>query len=149
VPQLGISVAPAAMRRFWTMLAHYHGQTWNPSELARAMGLTDKTVQSYLDLLTGTFMVRQLQPWHENLAKRQIKAPKVYLRDTGLLHGLLDLSDVPSLTSHPRWGRPGRALRWNTCFGSCARLRPTSVPLTGAQNSTSSSFTGAGATVWR
>ena len=79
------------MRRFWTMLAHYHGQTWNSSELARSMGLSDKTVRSYLDILTGTFMVRQLQPWHQNVGKRQIKAPKIYLRDSGILHSLLDL----------------------------------------------------------
>ena len=75
IPQLGISIPAAAMRRFWTMLSHYHGQTWNASELARSMGLSDKTVRSYLDILTGTYMVRQLQPWHENIGKRQVKAP--------------------------------------------------------------------------
>jgi predicted AAA+ superfamily ATPase len=75
IPHLGISIPPIAMRRFWTMLAHYHGQTWNASELARSMGLSDKTVRSYLDILTGTFMVRQLSPWYENIAKRQVKAP--------------------------------------------------------------------------
>jgi predicted AAA+ superfamily ATPase len=104
VPQLGIGVPPAAMRRFWTMLAHYHGQTWNGSEIARGMGLSDKTVRSYLDVLTGTFMVRQLQPWHENLGKRQVKAPKVYLRDSGVLHGLLGLADRRSLLAHPKVG---------------------------------------------
>ncbi|MBI2877550.1 MAG: ATP-binding protein, partial [Candidatus Tectomicrobia bacterium] len=77
IPQLGITIPSAAMRRFWTMLAHYHGHTWNASELARSMGLSDKTVRSYLDILTGTFMVRQLQPWYENLGKRQVKAPKI------------------------------------------------------------------------
>jgi len=83
IPQLGITIPAAAMRRFWTMLAHYHGQTWNASELSRSMGLSDKTVRSYLDILTGTFMVRQLQPWYENIGKRQVKAPKIYLRRLG------------------------------------------------------------------
>ena len=104
IPQLGIPIPPAAMRRFWTMLAHYHGQTWNASDLGRSMGLSDKTVRSYLDILTGTFMVRQLQPWHENIGKRQVKAPKIYLRDSGILHSLLDISDRHSLTGHPRVG---------------------------------------------
>ena len=104
IPQLGISVPAAAMRRFWTMLAHWHGQTWNAAELGRAMSLSDKTVRRYLDLLTGTYMVRQLQPWFANVAKRQVKAPKVYLRDTGLLHALLDLADDATLLAHPRIG---------------------------------------------
>lgn len=101
IPQLGISIPAPAMRRFWTMLAHYHGQTWNSSELARSMGLDDKTVRGYLDILTKTYMVRQLQPWHENLRKRQVKAPKVYLRDTGVLHSLLTLADYETLSAHP------------------------------------------------
>ena len=104
IPQLGITVPAAAMRRFWTMLAHWHGQTWNASELGRAMSFSDKTVRRYLDLLTGTYMVRQLQPWFENVAKRQVKAPKVYLRDTGLLHALLDIHDDGALFTHPRVG---------------------------------------------
>jgi predicted AAA+ superfamily ATPase len=101
IPQLGITIL-AAMRWFWTMLAHYHGQTWNAAELARSMGLSDKTVRSSLDILTGTFMLRQLQPWYENLGKRQVKAPKIYLRDWGLLHRLLDVPDRHSLLAHPR-----------------------------------------------
>jgi len=104
IPQLGIRIPAAAMRRFWTMLAHAHGQTWNASELARSMGLSDKTVRSYLDILTGTFMVRQLQPWYENLKKRQVKSPKIYLRDSGLLHGLLQIADREQLLGHPRLG---------------------------------------------
>jgi predicted AAA+ superfamily ATPase len=104
IPQLGISVPSAAMRRFWTMLAHYHGQTWNGSELARSMGLSDKTVRNYLDILTATYMVHQLQPWHQNVTKRQVKAPKIYLRDTGILHSLLALPDHDSLIAHPRVG---------------------------------------------
>ena len=104
IPQLGISIPAQAMRRFWTMLAHYHGQTLNASELGRSMGLSDKTIKSYLDILTGTFMVRQLQPWFENISKRQIKAPKIYFRDSGILHSLLDIPDHHHLMGHPRLG---------------------------------------------
>ena len=104
IPQLGITIPPAAMRRFWTMLAHWHGQIWNGSELGRAIAASDKTVRRYLDLLTGTYMVRQLQPWFENVAKRQVKAPRIYLRDTGLLHALLGLPDDAALLGHPRVG---------------------------------------------
>jgi predicted AAA+ superfamily ATPase len=104
VPQLGIGIPAATMRRFWTMLAHYHGQTWNASAIAGAMGLSDKTVRSYLDILVGTFMVRALQPWHENLAKRQVKAPRIFLRDSGILHSLLEVTDRRTLLAHPRVG---------------------------------------------
>ena len=104
IPQLGITIPAAAMRRLWTMLAHWHGQTWNASKLGRAMSLTDKTVRRYLDLLTGTYMVRQLQPWFENVAKRQVRAPKIYLRDTGLLHALLDTPDEGVLFARPHVG---------------------------------------------
>ena len=132
IPQLGINIPSIAMRRFWTMLAHYHGQTWNASELARSMGLSDKTVRSYLDILTGTFMVRQLQPWFENLGKRQVKSPKVYFRDSGLLHSLLGITDETSLLGHPKSGaswegfaieqvlqalRPAQAYFWSTYSG--------------------------------
>jgi uncharacterized protein len=104
IPQLGFAIPAPAMRRFWTMLAHYHGQMLNASELARSMGVDGKIVRSYLDLLTATFMVRQLQPWSANVGKRQVKAPKVYLRDTGILHSLLVLADHNDLTAHPRVG---------------------------------------------
>lgn len=104
IPQLGISIPASAMRRFWTMLAHYHGQIWNASELSRAMGLSDKTVRSYLDILSGAFMVRQLQPWFENTSKRQIRAPKIYLRDSGLLHSLLNIPELEVLFGHPKVG---------------------------------------------
>ena len=129
---IGITIPAAAMRRFWTMLAHWHGQTWNASKLGRAMSLTDKTVRSYLDLLTGTWMVRQLQPWFENVAKRQVKAPKVYFRDTGLLHALLDSHDEGALLATPHVGaswegfvieqilravRPSNAWYWATHGG--------------------------------
>ena len=104
IPQLGITIPATAMRRFWTMLAHFHGQTWNASDLGRSMGLSDKTVRNYLDILSGTYMVRQLLPWHENLKKRQVKTPKVYLRDSGLLHSLLGIPGMGQLWSHPRLG---------------------------------------------
>lgn len=104
IPQLGISIPAASMRRFWTMLAHYHGQIWNASELGRALGFSDKTMRSYLDILSGTFMIRQLMPWYENLGKRQVKAPKIYFRDSGILHQLLSLSDFNDLNGHPRVG---------------------------------------------
>jgi len=104
IPQLGISIPAVAMRRFWTMLAHYHGQTWNASELGRAMGLSDKTVRGYLDILTGAYMVRQLQPWYENICKRQVRAAKIYLRDSGLLHSLLNIQNDHDLLGHPKVG---------------------------------------------
>jgi predicted AAA+ superfamily ATPase len=104
IPQLGITIPATAMRRFWTMLAHYHGQILNASELARSMGISDKTARSYLDILTGTFMVRQVQPWFENISKRQVKSPKIYLRDSGLLHNLLGLHNMHSLLGHPKVG---------------------------------------------
>lgn len=104
LPQLGISVATIAMRRFWTMLAHYHGQVWNAAEPARSLGVNESTVRRYLDWLTQTFMVRQLAPWHENIGKRQVKAPKIYFRDTGLLHELLGIHDTASLRAHPKSG---------------------------------------------
>lgn len=104
IPQLGISIPARAMRRFWTMLAHYHGQTFNASELGRSLGLSGKTIRSYLDILTGTFMVRQLQPWYENISKRQVKAPKIYFRDSGIFHSLLDIPDRHYLMGHPRLG---------------------------------------------
>ena len=104
MPQLGMRVSADTMRRFWTMLAHYHAQTWNASEFARAFGVADTTVQHYLDLLTSALVVRQLQPWHENIGKRQVKSPKVYLSDSGLLHSLLNLPTQQDLESHPKVG---------------------------------------------
>ena len=86
------------------MLAHYHGNVWNAAEPARSLGVSEPTVRRYLDALTGVFMVRQLQPWHENLQKRQVKAPKVYLRDSGLLHQLLGIPTERDLLSHPKCG---------------------------------------------
>ncbi len=103
-PQWGVRVSAVALQRFWTMLAHYHGQTWNAAEPARALGVSESTVRRYLDLLTDALMIRQLQPWHANLQKRQVKAPKVYVRDTGLLHHLLGIDTAKALLSHPKLG---------------------------------------------
>lgn len=104
IPQLGINIPSQAIRKFWTMLSHYHGQIWNASRIGSALGINDKTARSYLDILTETYMIRQLQPWHENISKRQVKSPKIYFRDTGLLHSLLDLSDFHAVTGHPQIG---------------------------------------------
>lgn len=103
-PQWGVRVPAAALQRFWTMLAHYHGQVWNAAEPARALGVSESTTRRYLDLLTDALMIRQLQPWHANLGKRQVKAPKVYVRDTGLLHHLLGIDTAKALVSHPKIG---------------------------------------------
>jgi hypothetical protein len=104
LPQLGISIGAIAMRRFWSMLAHYHGQTWNSSELARAFGVSDTTTRRWLDLLAATFMVRLLPPWSANIAKRQVKAARVYVADSGLLHSLLGIETASALEGHPKIG---------------------------------------------
>jgi predicted AAA+ superfamily ATPase len=104
LPQWGVRVSATALRRFWTMVAHYHGQVWNHAEPARALGVSEPTVRSYLDLLTDALVLRQLPPWHANLRKRQVKAPKVYVRDTGLLHQLLGIEDHAALLHHPKLG---------------------------------------------
>ena len=104
LPQLGVTIPAQALRRFWIMLAHYHGQIWNAAEPARSLGTAETTVRRYLDLLSGVYMVRQLAPWHENLGKRQVKAPKVYVRDCGLLHHLLGIDSEERLLAHPKCG---------------------------------------------
>jgi hypothetical protein len=104
LPQLGIRISATTLRRFWTMLAHYHGQIWNASEFARNFGVNHTTIRHYLDILTSSFVVRQLQPWHENLKKRQVKAPKIYLADSGLLHALLGIANRTDLEAHPKLG---------------------------------------------
>lgn len=103
-PQLGVQIPAVALRRFWSMVAHYHGQIWNGAELARALAISEATVRRYLDLMTGLFMLRQLPPWYENLGKRQVKAPKIYVRDSGLLHALLGLNTPHDLEHHPKVG---------------------------------------------
>lgn len=104
LPALGITIPPQSLRRFWMMLAHYHGQLINLSELGRSFGTADTTVRRYLDILEATFMVRLLAPWHENVGKRQIKAPKLYLRDSGLFHTLMGISNPVALSRHPKLG---------------------------------------------
>jgi predicted AAA+ superfamily ATPase len=102
IPQLGISIPARTLRRFWAMLAHYHGQVLNFSELGRSFGISDMTVRKYVDILEGTFMVRCLLPWQENLKKRQVKSPKLYLRDSGLFHWLMNIENFQQLTGHPK-----------------------------------------------
>jgi len=133
MPQLGVTIPSVTLRRFWSMVAHYHGQTWNAAELARALAVNQSTVRRYLDLMTGVFMVRQLLPWFENLGKRQVKAPKVYVRDSGLLHALLGIGNRRDLELHPKVGaswegyaveeilkalRPDEAYYWATHQGA-------------------------------
>jgi predicted AAA+ superfamily ATPase len=133
VPQLGMAIPASALLRFWTMLAHYHGNIWNAAEPARSLGVSVPTVRRYLDLLSGLFMTRQLAPWHENLSKRQVKAPKVYLRDSGLLHQLLGIRSLRELLAHPKCGaswegyvveqtletvQPDEAYFWSTHTGA-------------------------------
>lgn len=104
VPNLGFSVPPMQLRRFWMMLSYYHGQTVNFSEIAKSLMVSDKTIKKYLDILAGTFMVRILQPWFENISKRQVKSPKIYFRDSGILNALLDLKTKENLENNPRLG---------------------------------------------
>lgn len=104
LPQLGITIPAASLRRFWSMVAHFHGQVWNAADFARSLGASEPTARKYLDILTSALVVRQLPPWFENLGKRQVKAPKIYVRDTGLLHSLLALPGFTSLEGHPRLG---------------------------------------------
>lgn len=104
IPQLGITISAITLRRFWNMLAHYHGHIWNASEFARAFGVSDTTVRRYLDILSSTFLVYQLPAWHENVSKRQVKAPKVYITDTGILHALLNIRGKDDLLFHPKVG---------------------------------------------
>jgi predicted AAA+ superfamily ATPase len=135
LPQLGVRTAAATLRRFWSMLAHVHGNTLNWSELGRSLGVADTTIRSYLEVLEGSFMVRLLPPWFENLSKRQVKSPKVFVTDTGLLHHLLGIGDAPELERHTRVGaswegfcieqvvhhlgaRPEQCFHWRTQAGA-------------------------------
>jgi uncharacterized protein len=104
IPLLGIRIPSTALRRFWLMVAHMHGQVWNAADLARSMDVKEDTARKYLDILTGSFMVRQLLPWFENVGKRLVKAPKVYIRDSGIVHALLGLKALPQVQSHPKLG---------------------------------------------
>jgi predicted AAA+ superfamily ATPase len=104
IPQLGVRIPALVLRRFWTMVAHYHGQIWNSSEVAASLGVDDTTARHHLDLLAGAYMIRLLPPWFENLGKRQRRSPKAYLRDSGLLHALLGLRGHPAIVTHPKCG---------------------------------------------
>ncbi|MCM8613401.1 ATP-binding protein [Accumulibacter sp.] len=119
MPQLGIQVPAATLGRFWTMVAHYHGQVLNLAELARALGSSEPTARRYLDILSGTYVVRQLPPWFENLKKRQVRSPKVYIRDSGLLHALLGIPDPPGLQSHPKLGASWEGFCLEQILGVC------------------------------
>ena len=135
IPQLGITIPSEQLRRFWLMVAHYHGQTWNASEIAGSLGVNYKTAQRYLDILTGSFMIRSLPSWTESLGKRLRKAPKIYLRDSGLFHALQGIRSGPELQAHPKLGasweglalehvlrvlrvEPGEAFHWGTHGGA-------------------------------
>lgn len=104
LPMLGVNVAADTMRRFWSMLAHHHAQLWNASEFGRSFGVADTTVRGYLDKLSAALVVRQLMPWYENIGKRQVRAPRIYVRDSGLLHALLNLPTQADLEGHPKVG---------------------------------------------
>jgi predicted AAA+ superfamily ATPase len=104
IPQLGITIPAETLRRFWTMVAHFHGQVWNAAQLARSLGASENTARRYLDILAGSFVVRVLPPWYENIGKRQVKAPKVFVRDTGILHALLQVGRLQEVMGHPKLG---------------------------------------------
>jgi predicted AAA+ superfamily ATPase len=104
IPQLGITVPAETLRRFWTMISHYHGQVWNAAHFARSLGTSEKTARRYLDILSGAYMIKILPPWHENIRKRQVKAPKIYIRDSGILHALLQINTMADLQGHPKLG---------------------------------------------
>jgi predicted AAA+ superfamily ATPase len=104
IPQLGITIPAETLRRFWTMVAHYHGHVWNAAEFARSLGTAENTARRYLDILAGAYMIRVLPPWFENLKKRQVKAPKIYIRDSGLFHSLLQVPTLADLQGHPKIG---------------------------------------------
>ena len=104
IPQFGITIPAETLRRCWTMVAHYHGQLWNAAQFARSLGTSENTARRYLDILAGAYMVRVLPPWFENIRKRQVKAPKIYIRDSGILHALLQLPTLPDLYGHPQLG---------------------------------------------
>ena len=119
IPQLGIQVPATTLGRFWTMVAHYHGQILNQAELARALGSSEPTARRYLDILSGTYVVRQLTPWFENLKKRQVKSPKIYIRDSGILHALLGVANPEGLQSHPKLGASWEGFCLEQILGLC------------------------------
>lgn len=123
LPTLGMGLPPELLRRFWFMLAHYHGQIWNSTEFAASLGVADKTISRYLDLLVGTFLARRISPWFENLQKRQVKAPKIYISDTGLLHSLLGIEDMADLERNVKLGASWESFGFSNVLD---HLRPRS-----------------------
>ncbi len=121
---LGVDLPPVAVRRFLTMLAHYHGQTWNGSEMGRSLQLSHTTVKRYLDIATGALLVRPLHPWFENIGKRVVKSPKIYLRDSGLLHALLELETMKQLQGHPKLGASWEGFAMNQVLARQDRGQP-------------------------
>ncbi len=124
LPQLGIRIAPAALTRFWQMVAHLHGQLWNGSELARSLSVTEPVVRRYLDVLSGAFVLRALPPWFENIAKRQYKTPKVYVRDSGLFHALLGIATHQDLSSRPQLGFSWDGFVVESLIGAAPEAQP-------------------------
>lgn len=118
IREFGFNIPPQTMRRFWMMLAHYHAQTFNASEIARSIDVTNKTSNRYLDILTGTFMIRRLSPWFENLSKRQVKSPKIYFRDSGIFHAILGIKNQTELLQHPKLGFSWEGLAIETVIKS-------------------------------
>ncbi len=131
LPQFGVGVSPVALRRFWAMLAHYHGQIWNGSELARSLAVSESTVRRYLDILEHVGMVRVLQPWFENIGKRQVKSPKVLFRDSGLLHALLGCKTARELRDHPKYGASWEGYALESVI---QKVRPDEVYFWATQN---------------
>jgi hypothetical protein len=119
-PQIGITIPAATLRRFWSMVAHFHGQIWNGAEFARSLGTSEPAARRYLDLLAGAFLVRVLPPWQENLSKRQVKSPKVYVRDSGLLHSLLGVPARRDLLGHPKLGASWEGFALEQVLSACA-----------------------------
>jgi len=120
LPQWGIQIPAPTLLRFWTMLTHYHGQNWNAAEAARSFGISEMTARRYLDILEGVFMIRLLQPWHANVQKRQVKSPKVYFRDSGLLHYLLGIRSNLDLDTHPKIGASWEGYAIEECIKALA-----------------------------
>ena len=124
IPALGISIPAETLRRFWVMVSHYHGQTLNLSELGRSFGISDHTVRRYLEILSGTFMIRLLPPWHANVGKRLVKAPKLYIRDSGLFHALHTIATTEQLESHPKLGASWEGFAMEQAIRLMGAVRP-------------------------
>ena len=120
IPQFGITIPAETLRRSWTMVAHYHGQVWNAAQFARSLGTSENTARRYLEILAGAYMIRILPPWFENIRKRQVRAPKIYIRDSGILHTLLQLSTMIDLQGHPKLGASWEGFALEHVIGALA-----------------------------